>query len=212
MYGRQQEHVDYFVVDVETANQSRSSICQIGIARFSSGKMIDGWQSLINPMVEFSGFNIGVHGIRPRMVADAPTWSQVYAKVESLLSGAMVASHTNFDLIALSRACAECGVPCVHYRKWIDTCGIARCAWPKLPNHKLTTLASHFGIVHQAHDALEDARAAGEVLAMALKERGSSIEEFARIPADFITAFPEHKCTSGREVSPRANAVRVSRW
>ena len=46
--------VDYFVVDVETANQARNSICQIGIALFADGKMVDGWESLVNPLDEFA--------------------------------------------------------------------------------------------------------------------------------------------------------------
>lgn len=192
--------MDYFVVDVETANQLRSSICQIGIARFSDGKMVDGWQSLINPSVEFSPFNIGIHGITPDIVADAPTWSEAFPKVDSLLAEAMVASHTNFDLVALSNACTGYGVPRIGYRKWIDTCWLARCAWPNLPNHKLVTLADHFGIQHKAHDALEDARAAGEVLTLAMKERGVTIEDFAKMPGEFIMAFPQRRRTRNTTV------------
>jgi DNA polymerase-3 subunit epsilon len=185
--------VDYFVVDVETANASRSSICQIGIARFSGGKMTGGWQSLIQPEAAFSPFNIGVHGITPKMVADAPTWFEVYPKVDRLLSGAMVASHTNFDHVALSHACREYGMPMVRYQKWIDTCRLARHAWPKMPNHKLTTLAHHFGIEHKAHDALEDARAAGEVLSLAMEQCCVCIEDFLKMPGSLITAFPKRE-------------------
>jgi len=164
--------------------------------------MVDGWQSLVNPAVEFSKINIRIHGITPDTVARAPLWSEVYSKVESLLLGAMVASHTDFDLTALSNACSQNGIPLVKYKKWIDTCRLARGAWPDLPNHKLVTLADHFGIEHKAHDALEDARAAGEVLALAMKERSVAIEDFAELPGEFITKFPPRKRIR-KAVAPR---------
>jgi DNA polymerase-3 subunit epsilon len=190
LYERLRGQVDFYVVDVETANQARSSICQIGIARFSNGGLTGSWQSLINPLVGFSGFNIGIHGITPDMVADAPAWFDIYPEVDKLLSGALVASHTNFDLTALSNACSQCSVPKIDYNKWIDTCSLARSAWPHLPNHKLVTLTAHFGIVYKAHDALEDARAAGEILLLAMRERRVAIEDFAAANNNYITSFP----------------------
>jgi DNA polymerase-3 subunit epsilon len=188
-----QEAVDYFVVDVETANQARHSICQIGIAFFAGGKMVDGWESLVNPQEEFLAFNTGIHGIGPKTVRNAPCWSEVCSRIRSMLSGAAVASHTDFDRSALSNACARARIPAVAYRKWIDTCWLARCAWPDLPNHKLPTLARNFGIAYRAHDALEDARVAGEVLALALEERRMTISELLTSPRNYITAFPQLK-------------------
>lgn len=188
--------VDYFVVDVETANQYRHSICQIGIAAFSGGRMVDGWESLVNPHDDFLEFNIDLHGIGPRMVAKAPCWSEVFPKVNALLSGAAVASHTEFDRGALAGACARAGIPEVDYGKWIDTCWLARSAWPNLPNHKLTTLARIFRIKYQAHDALDDARVAGEILALALRERQVTIIELLTSRRKFVTAFPTPKAAS----------------
>jgi DNA polymerase-3 subunit epsilon len=185
-----QHAVDYCVVDVETANQARHSICQIGVAFFCGGKMVDGWESLVNPHDEFLGFNIDIHGISPRMVANSPSWNEVCPKLRTLLAGAAVASHTDFDRSALSGACLRAGIPAVAYGKWIDTCWLARSAWPNLPNHKLPTLARVFGIAYQAHDALEDARVAGEVLALALRERQMSIGELLTTPGNYITGFP----------------------
>jgi DNA polymerase-3 subunit epsilon len=190
-----QSAVDYFVVDVETANQSLDSICQIGIAFFADGKMVDGWESLVNPQDYFAAFNVALHGIGPETVAQAPCWSDVFPKVMSMLSGAAVASHTFFDRSAISGACARAGVGAVPYAKWIDTCWISRYAWPHLLNHKLPTLARSFGIVYKAHDALEDARVAGEVLALALQERQMSIGELLASPGKHITGFPRAGAT-----------------
>jgi DNA polymerase III epsilon subunit-like protein len=59
-----------------------------------------------------------------------------------------------------------------------------------LPNHKLPTLARSFRIDYRAHDALEDARVAGEVLALALRERKITISELLAAPGNHITGFP----------------------
>jgi DNA polymerase-3 subunit epsilon len=200
-------NVDYFVVDVETANQARHSICQIGIAFFAGGKMVDGWESLVNPLDEFHWINIDIHGIRPEMVAHAPSWSEVSAKVHSLLAGAAVASHTDFDRSALTNACARACIPAVPYKKWLDTCWLARSAWPDLPNHKLPTLAKHFGIVYKAHDALEDARVAGEVLALALAARQVTLAELLTSPSNHITGFP--KAPVARKTGAPRTAARI---
>jgi DNA polymerase-3 subunit epsilon len=198
--------VDYFVVDVETANQARHSICQIGIAAFSGGRMVDGWESLVDPEEDFSWFNIGVHGITPEMVGQSPSWSQLCLKVNSMLSGAAVASHTSFDRCALTGACERAGIPAVPYGKWIDTCWLARSAWPGMPNHKLPTLARAFRIDYKAHDALEDARVAGEVLALALEARQMTISELLASPDRHITGFPKLKPARKAAAPPAARS------
>jgi DNA polymerase-3 subunit epsilon len=181
---------DYYVVDVETANQARHSICQIGIAAFRDGQMVDGWESLVDPRDFFASFNVQLHGIGPEQVYGAPCWSEVFPQVSALLGGAAVASHTDFDRAALVGASARAGIPAVAYRKWIDTCWLARRAWPGMMNHKLPTLARNFRIEYRAHDALEDARVAGEVLALALEVRQMTIHQLLATPQNHITGFP----------------------
>jgi len=104
---------DFFVVDVETANQSRHSICQIGIATFADGRMVDGWETLVNPQEYFAGINISIHGIRPEAVRQAPTWSEACGKVRELLAGSAVGSHTDFDRGALNGACLKEEIPAI---------------------------------------------------------------------------------------------------
>ncbi len=53
----------FLALDVETANADYSSICQIGIAEFENGKVINTWSSLINPESYFDPFNVSIHGI-----------------------------------------------------------------------------------------------------------------------------------------------------
>ena len=54
----------------------------------------------------------------------------------------------------------------------ICTRNAARRAWPDLPSHSLDTVARHIGHTFRHHNALDDAEAAGRVLAAIIKERG----------------------------------------
>jgi DNA polymerase-3 subunit epsilon len=59
-------------IDVETANADMASICQIGLAKYSNGILVDEWSSLIDPKDYFDFINIDIHGITENDVAGAP--------------------------------------------------------------------------------------------------------------------------------------------
>ena len=66
-------------VDVETANPDLTSICQIGIVTFDADGSYETWSSLINPSNQyFDETNVLIHGITKRMVASAPTITEIY--------------------------------------------------------------------------------------------------------------------------------------
>ncbi len=159
--------MEFVVIDVETANQRPSSICQIGIAWFRGGVLAEVWGELVNPEDSFLPFNTQLHGIGPRHVSAAPTWPELRPKLRSLLEDRTIASHTYFDRTALKGADVRYGLPPIPVAGWVDTCMIARQVWPHLANHKLTSLAQNFCLSYRAHDAIEDARCAGQVLLLA---------------------------------------------
>jgi DNA polymerase-3 subunit epsilon len=101
----------FFSVDVETANEELSSICQIGIAEFGEGGLVDTFVSYINPEADFSSMNELVHGITYDMVAGAPKMAEIFPVVGKLLAGKIVAHHMPFDRTALGRAADALGVP-----------------------------------------------------------------------------------------------------
>jgi DNA polymerase-3 subunit epsilon len=163
--------LDFVVIDVETACSYRSSICQVGIARFVNGNLAECGRALVNPETEFTAFNISIHGIYPEHVANCPTWRDFYPTFRKSVNGHILASHTFFDREAVLGACVKYDLEMFECERWIDTCAEARKTWPDLPNHKLTSLARHFGIKYRAHDAAEDARAAGEILLLSSEEK-----------------------------------------
>jgi DNA polymerase III subunit epsilon len=164
---------NFAVVDVETANPSLSSICQIGIARFAGGARHHSWESLVNPEDYFDPINVSIHGIDEDQVKSAPTWPTVYRQVGQLLEGNIVVSHTAFDKTAFRRACEKYGLALTEYQ-WLDSARVTRRAWPMFAKsgYRLHNVAEHFSIAYKAHDALEDARCAGEILLRAIAETG----------------------------------------
>lgn len=164
--------IDFLAIDVETACADPSSICQLGVAFFRGGLCIRMECLLICPETEFCSFNSALHGIRAEHVEQKPTWREVYPELLSWVQARMLASHTFFDRTAMERTCRRYGMTMLPYAKWIDTCAAARRAWPQLANHKLPTLARHFGIVYRAHDAAEDARVAGEIYLLTTQASG----------------------------------------
>ena len=171
--------MDFVAVDVETANENLSSICQIGIASFRDSELVDKWVSLVAPEDEFSGINVSIHGIDEDTVKGAPTWRQIFPEVDARLLNRIVVSHTPFDRSALERACHRSSLKQCECR-WLDSAKVVRRTWPQFSKsgYGLSNVAKHFGIAYQAHDALEDARCAGLLLLRAIAETGFSSEQW----------------------------------
>jgi DNA polymerase III subunit epsilon len=169
--------MEFIAVDVETANANLASICQIGIAHFVDNTIAHEWKSYVDPQDHFDAINVSIHGIDETVVAGAPIFSELMDTVRSSLEQHVVASHTAFDRAALNRAGAQChGQPlsCT----WLDTACVARRAWQQFSRsgYGLQNICAMIGYQFQHHDALEDAKAAGQVLIAAMSLTGLDLE------------------------------------
>lgn len=173
--------MDFVAIDVETANPDLSSICQIAIVEFKGGAVASSWQTLVDPDDYFDARNIAVHGISENAVHGAPKLSALAVELESRLAGTLIASHTPFDRVAISRALEKCRMPLIE-STWVDTARVVRRTWPQFARsgYGLVNVARHLGIVFQHHVAEEDARVAGAILLRAIAETGVGIEGWLR--------------------------------
>jgi DNA polymerase III subunit epsilon len=171
--------MDFIAVDVETANQGLSSICQIGLASFRDGRLQGQWESLINPEDYFDSINISIHGITEEDVQSAPVWSDVHSALSELLNGEISVCHTAFDRASTTRACERYGLP-PFAAQWLDSARVVRRAWPVFARlgYGLSNVAAHLGIAYTPHNAAEDARCAGEVLLQAIGDTGMNATEW----------------------------------
>jgi len=163
----------FVAIDVETANQDIASICQIGVVTFEQGHVREAWQSLVNPQDYFDPFNIATHGITEQSVYEAPIFPDVYEELYLRLAKQIVVSHTAFDKIALTRVSQKYCFPIIRC-SWLDSARVVRHIWPRFSRrgYGLKNIASWLGIEFDHHNAVEDARAAGQIIVRAIEETG----------------------------------------
>jgi DNA polymerase III subunit epsilon len=169
----------FSAIDVETANEDLSSICQIGVATVQDGAVLDVWTTLINPRCHFSPRHTAIHGIDSSITAEAPFFDAIVEELESRLTGspAITVSHTAFDRISITRACCERKLNVA----WLDSARIARRAWPERyaqRGYGLAAIACDLGISFRHHDAGEDARVAAEIVLRASDKMKVGIEDW----------------------------------
>src|SRR5690625_8021921 len=86
-------------IDFETANEKRFSPCAIGIVIANETEIVDEFYSLINPQMAFTSFNIGIHGIQPHDVVDAPTFVELWPILHRYLADNLVIAQIgSFDM------------------------------------------------------------------------------------------------------------------
>ena len=171
----------FLAIDVETANNSKGSICQIGIAMVPRDGQIRTVGILVDPEQAFDAFNTKLHGIDQRKVRGAYTFEAVLEALRPFLEQHILIQHSNFDKQAFDGACSRYGIPQLS-SNWIDSVRIARNAWPELKGnggHGLASLKEHLGLIFEHHDAEEDARAAAQVTILAEKKTGKSFTTLA---------------------------------
>lgn len=204
--------MQFVAIDVETANADLSSICQVGIAIFRDGIYVDSWSSLVDPEDDFDSLDISIHGIDEQTVMGAPKWPSVADKLRELLTGSVVACHTPFDRAATRLACQKHRLNPIECR-WLDTARVVRRAWPEKfasKGYGLGNVAKFLGIEFKHHDALEDARAAGEVLCMASIHSGLAIEDwFIRVEHSIDPASDKPITRDGNFEGPLFGNVAV---
>jgi DNA polymerase III subunit epsilon len=173
--------MDFVAIDVETANADMASICQIGIAKVTNGIISDTWQSYVDPEDFFDGVNVSIHGINDSTVKGAPTFPEVFPTVDSYLREQVVVCHTHFDRVALHQAVVRYGIEDVQCT-WLDSARVARrtwqeCAWK---GYGLEKVCRIIGYDFKHHDALEDAKAAANVVLAASPAAGLDIDGWLR--------------------------------
>jgi DNA polymerase-3 subunit epsilon len=170
--------MQFVAVDVETANSNIDTICQIGLAKFSDGRLVDEWKTFVDPEDEFSEINISIHGITPNQVKGAPLLPEVSEKLRSYLENTVSICHTSFDRTALNSVFHKYNLPPIT-TTWLDSARVVRRTWKDLAwkGYGLENVCKLKGIgPFKYHDALEDAKAAGYVMLAAMQDSQIDLE------------------------------------
>ncbi len=194
--------MNFIALDVETANNSRDSICQIGIVQYQKGEIINEWSTLINPEVKFGVIQSGIHGIDEYDVQDAPTYPDIIGNLRTMIEGQTVVYHSGsqFDKSAIEKASVKYGIKVLSCT-WLDSALMVRRTWPQFSQkgYGLKPMCKFLGYSDFAHhDALADAKACGFITLKALEVSNIPIGDW--VPKNRKSITPRTKKT--REGNP----------
>ncbi|WP_149824215.1 DEDDh family exonuclease [Streptomyces tailanensis] len=160
----------YAVVDVETTGLGRDDrIISAGVYRLDArGEVEDHWYTVVNP--ERDPGPVWIHGLTSDVLEGAPLFRDIAEEFSARLADRVLVAHNavfDWSMIAREYARAESEAP---VRQRLCTIALSKELGLPLPNHKLESLAAHFGVVQQrAHHALDDARVLAEAFRPSLR-------------------------------------------
>jgi DNA polymerase III subunit epsilon len=161
----------FAAIDFETADQGRDSACAVALVRVVGQEIVERTQWLIRPPRRTFQFTY-LHGIAWQHVAGAPTFGELWPRIEEKLSGVqfLAAHNAPFDRGVLMACCEQARLPAPKLR-FECTVQLARSAWGLRPT-TLPDVCRHLRIPLQHHNALSDAEACAQIV-LAARSRGA---------------------------------------
>ncbi|MGC5346662.1 DEDDh family exonuclease [Streptomyces sp. DT24] len=204
----------YAVVDVETTGLARDDrIVSAAVYRLDArGDVEDHWYTLVNP--ERDPGPVWIHGLTSDVLEGAPLFPEVAAELSARLDGRVLVAHNavfDWSMLAREYARADATAP---VRQRLCTIALSKELRLPLPNHKLESLAAHFGVVQRhAHHALDDARVLAEAFRPSLHAAARDGVRLPLLECRPLTEWARSPATPGigRQMSYGQGSWRPSR-
>ena len=193
----------YAVVDVETTGLARDDrIISAAVYRLDAqGNVEDHWYTLVNP--ERDPGPVWIHGLTSDVLAGRPALPGRRRGVRGAARRAGPGRAQRDLRLADDRAGVRPRRAHRAGRQRLCTIALSKELALPLPNHKLESLAAHYGVVQQrAHHALDDARVLAEAFRPSLHAAAAG---GVRLPA---ARMPPADRVDGRPGRPPASATR----
>ncbi|MET8676199.1 DEDDh family exonuclease [Streptomyces sp. NPDC004647] len=201
----------YAVVDVETTGLARDDrIVSAAVYRLDAqGNVEDHWYSPVNPQRDPGP--VWIHGLTSAMLADAPLFPEIAEAFADRLDGRVLVAHNAvFDWSMISREYARARRT-APVRQRLCTIALSKELGLPLPNHKLESLAAHYGVVQQrAHHALDDARVLAEAFRPSLHLAAGAGVRLPLLACQPLTEWSDTPRAIGRQASYRPGSWRPS--
>ena len=173
----------YAIVDIETTGGYAASngIKEIAIFVHDGLKIIDRFETLINPQQTIPYFIQTMTGITNEMVANAPSFEEVAAQLFAILNDKVFIAHNvNFDYSFLKHQLQQCGYEL--NAKKLCTVRLTRKVFAELPSYSLGNICRSLQIpIENRHRAGGDARATVQLFEMLLRNNAQPhIEQFLK--------------------------------
>lgn len=173
----------YVICDIEaTGLDEEKEIIEIALITYEDGKIIDVYETLINPLKPVSSFIQDLTSISHRELLEAPKFYDVAENIRLRLEGCVFVSHnTEFDYQLLHKKYQEMGQELK--LKTFCTLKVAQHEIPGLKNYNLDALCHFFGIkIKERHRAIGDARATLELFNELLQLRLKTYTKVLYLP------------------------------
>lgn len=186
----------YAVIDTETTGLSPAHnhrILELAVVLVDDdGNLVYEWETLVNPERDVGATE--VHGLSAADVYSAPTFSEIAYELKVLLAGRVPVAHNlSFDAPFIAAEYARSGYSVALDRtSGLCTMRLASLYLPKGPR-TLEACCSSIGCrVGSAHAAMDDARAAAQLLSYYIQRDGDFVGYWATpIAAAQLIAWPE---------------------
>lgn len=150
----------YICIDLETTglDPKRDKIIEIGAVKVERNIIVEEWKTLVNPGRKLEERIVELTGIHDGQLADAPQIAEVLPELLTFMGDNVLLGHSVlFDYSFIKKAAVNERL--TFERQGIDTLKIARKYLADLESRSLGYLCQYYGIAHNAHRALEDAKA-----------------------------------------------------
>lgn len=194
----------YAVVDIETTGgfASGNGITEISILVHDGSKVIDSFETLINPEQDIPFYIQTLTGISNEMVSNAPLFGEVAAKIYELLHDKIFVAHNvNFDFSFVKHQLAATGfnLTC----KKICTVRMSRKVIPGHASYSLGKLCAALGIpLNDRHRAGGDAAATALLLTLLLEKDTEAVIPLSLNKASKEQALPPNLAKSYIDALP----------
>ncbi len=194
----------YAIVDIETTGSyaANNGITELAIVLHDGNKIIERYETLIDPQSPIPQYVQVLTGIRPDMLVGAPLFSDVAQRVYDMLKDAVfVAHHVNFDYSFIKFHLESCGFE-LDVKK-LCTVRLSRKVFPGLQGYSLGKLCRDLEIpILNRHRAGGDADATVILFEKILKQdsqgavghmlHGKSREQYLppNLPSEQIASIP----------------------
>lgn len=193
------------VLDFETSGMGPGDrAIEVGIVLIDGGRIIDRFESLMNPGFPVSGFIENLTGITNDMLADAPSCDDTMSRALDFAAGAVPCAHNAAFDRRFWNPLGEAGDPTVT-ADFLCTLLLARRLYPQYPNHKLATLAEQKRIPFRGdhHRALADAEVTAELLLAMMDEISTALPDEEICPG-WLGEWQRMPCRQARGLLARS--------
>ena len=210
---------DFIAIDLETANEDRSSICEIGITEVVNNTVKNSKSWLVRPDGnDYSPFNVWIHGIKPEDTENSPSFPEVWEDVRTYVSRKTVVAHnTSFDMYALRDAFDYYKIEYPTF-DYFCTLRLARKLIPGCYSYSLQPLLNKLGFTSEiSHRAADDSLGCARIMMKCLELAETDIdglEDKLNIsrgrfsPNSFISQRAKHSTEYAKKVRDVINGTK----